>query len=493
MDMIRDKIVKDAKMNSSIQNMFSRGELRKDHPLQRKPGRWSKGDKDGLIVSVLRDEDIDSVKVCEEITPNGVILWLIDGLQRLTTLNEYKNNVFKLGNKIEFPTIKYQKAIRDEDGELVRDEYGCYKYTIEDYDLRNKYYNDLPSELKDAFDSYKIDIIKHLDCNDEEIGYHIRRYNKQKSMNASENAITYMDNIARDIKRISSNRFFKDFGVYTETERLNGTIERVIMESIMCMYYLDDWKKNSKTMGAYLNKNISQNKFIEFNEMLDELQDVLTEEVSDLFNSKNSFIWIATYKEFKRLGLDNKSFNDFLIAFKNGLCETVIDDKTFYEIDKKGSTKDKTIISNKIEYIKAVMNIYFNLEDNEDTNVNTNTDDNDKSGLEESEDSKEILEFVREMIDKDITEEDVSLYEEVLSDLTVNVDNNSALLNRDNHKALIAIVAYSFIKDIDLDNWIVYFFNNNHMYRTSPKDEYNYMVSNLNQYRIDCMFNAVNN
>ena len=86
MELIRDKRVKDAMMNSTIQKMFQRGELRKDHPLQRKPGRWNNGDRDGLVATVLKNEDIDSIKICEQLTENGVILWVVDGLQRLTTL-----------------------------------------------------------------------------------------------------------------------------------------------------------------------------------------------------------------------------------------------------------------------------------------------------------------------------------------------------------------------------------------------------------------------
>ena len=126
MDLVRDKRVKDALMNSTIQNMFSRGQLRKDHPLQRKPGRWNDSDRDGLIATVLKNEDIDSIKVCEQLTPNGVILWVIDGLQRLTTLDLYVNNGFKLGKNLEFPIITYQSAKRDQNGNIIKDEYGNY-------------------------------------------------------------------------------------------------------------------------------------------------------------------------------------------------------------------------------------------------------------------------------------------------------------------------------------------------------------------------------
>ena len=126
MDLIRDKRVKDAIMNATVQNMFARGELRKDHPLQRKPGRWTDSDKSGLIATVLKDEDMDSIKVCEQLTDHGVILWVIDGLQRLTTLNAYQNNSFKLGKSLEFPIVAYQSAKKDAAGAILQDENGKY-------------------------------------------------------------------------------------------------------------------------------------------------------------------------------------------------------------------------------------------------------------------------------------------------------------------------------------------------------------------------------
>lgn len=244
MELVRNKIMKDTYMNSTLQKMFDSGELRKDYPLQRKPDRWNKKDKDGLIAAVIKNEDMDSIKVCEELTSHGMILWVIDGLQRMTTLKGYKNGAFKLGNSIEMPVITYQKVKKDSGNHMVKDEYGGYVYETEEYDLRGKSYIDLPIELKERFNNYKIDVVRHMDCTSEEIGYHIRRYNKQKSMNTSENVVTYLNNIAKDIKRISyDNRFFKDCGTYSETERNDGTIHRIVMESVMCMFHLEHWQK----------------------------------------------------------------------------------------------------------------------------------------------------------------------------------------------------------------------------------------------------------
>lgn len=356
MELVRDKRVKDAYMNSTLQNMFERGELRKDHPLQRKPDQWNKNDKDGLIVTVIRQEDVDSIKLCEQLGSGGVVLWVIDGLQRLTVLNSYKNGAFKIGNQVEMPVVSFQRVRKDGKGRLRKDEYGSYVYETITYDLRGKSYRDLPVELKERFDNYKIDVVKHLDCTDEEIGYHIRRYNKQKSMNASQNAVTYMDNIAGEVKKISMNsRFLKDYGTYSAKERSNGTMERIVMESVMCMFHLDQWRKQSKKMGAFLNEKSSKEEFEKLEKNLCRLEKICTEELNMVFTSKDSFIWFTLFDRFTVLGIEDKKFARFLAAFKAGLYREKINGEAFYEIGRNGSTKDKAVIVKKLAYLETLM------------------------------------------------------------------------------------------------------------------------------------------
>lgn len=362
MDFVRDKRVKDAVMNSTVQNMFARGELRKDHPLQRKPGRWNNNERSGLIATVLKDEDIDSIKVCEQLSDTGVILWVIDGLQRLTTLNSYFNNGFKISRQIELPVITYQSVKKDKSGHIIKDEYDSYIYEKVEFDLRGKYYRDLPDELKEKFNNFKIDVVKHLDCTDEEIGYHIRRYNKQKSMNASENAVTFLDNIAREVKKISlNNRFFKN-DLYRERERNNGTIERIIIESVMCMFHLDQWQKQSKKMGEFLNRNSSKKEFDKLNENLNRLDAIYSDQFADVLSSKDSFIWFTLFDKFTDYGVDDRRFGDFIGEFCNGLSDQEVCGARFSEIDKNKSTKDKSVITKKLEILDFLMKEFLQID-----------------------------------------------------------------------------------------------------------------------------------
>ena len=83
-----------------------------------------------------------------------------------------------------------------------------------------------------------------------------------------------------------------------------------------------------------------------------------------------------------------------------------------------------------------------------------------------------LIEFVQENVNTEITEEDIEQYKDVLDDLTLNVDNSSRLMDKQNIPSLVAIVAYSFKQDIDLDDWIVQYFNENDNYILNQKENY---------------------
>lgn len=466
MELVRDKRIKDAFMNSTIQNMFDRGELRKDHPLQREPDQWSRADQDGLIATVIKDEDIDSIKVCEQLTPQGVILWVIDGLQRLTTLSGYRKGGFAIGRNIEYPIVSYQEVKRDEEGNILKDKYDNYIYETIEYDLRGKRYDDLPPKLKETFDNYKIDVVKHLNCTNEEIGYHIRRYNKQKSMNAAQNAVTYMDNVAKEVKRVSRNSFFKHDG-YSEKERNNGTIDRIVTETVMCMFHFDNWQKQSKKMGAYLNDNSSEEEFDKLDENLNRLELICGDDFNHIFTSKDSFVWFTIFDKFTQLGLEDQKFIEFLTFFSKKLNGD--DPETFYGIDKKSSTKDKNIISKKLSILEKLMLEFFQVkEDN----------------VSESEDETEE-EIITDLLGLEPEEihSDMELYNKSLSDLTDRtIKDGSKLLNEGNRLSLLTMVIYSYKEDKDLEGWMEEYAKKNNTYFVDQRKNFLHMLNDFEKY-----------
>jgi len=468
--LVRDKTKKDTYMCCTLLNMFKRGDLRKDHPLQRKSGRWRTNARDGFIATVIKQEDVDSIKICEQIREDKVILWLIDGIQRLTTLENYKNGIFKLGKTVEFPIVYYQVAKTDSNGEVVTDQNGGLSYDIREFDLRGKAYKDLPVQLKEHFDNFQIDVVKHLDCTDEEVGYHIRRYNRQSTMNANEVGVTYMDDVAKYVKPIAdNNKFFKDFGAYKESEKQNSTIYRIVAESIMAMFYLDDWKKKTEQMSRFLSSHATTLEFNILNDNLNRLQKLVTEDNYVLFNAKNSFIWFALFERFKKYGVEDERFGEFLSCFARELYQKKLpefDNSSFEDIDSQRGTKDKKIIIQKLNILETLLKEFLGVSITDDKYV--------------SDDEIDVLEFVRSNVNPAVTPDDIDDYYSMLD--VYDIDKTSRLLDWQNEPSLISLIAYSFLNDVDLDEWIKDYFKRNHQYITDQKENYIHMKKDLSEY-----------
>lgn len=486
----RDKTKKDEYMLNTLLKMFKRKQLNKNHPLQRKAGQWDREGKSGLVATIIKQEDIDPIKICEQITSNTeFILWLIDGIQRLTTCQEYKEGLFKISEKIEFPYVYYQ-----ENGKVI------------EYDLRKKYYHELPEELKDQFDSYSITVVKHLDCTDAEIAYHIERYNNQKNMNANQKNVLVMPKIAKLIKNISNkHRFFEDNGTYTEKEKNNGVIDRVVSETVMAMFHLDDWKKG-KNMSKYLNTNAAKEEFDSFEFELNRLGEVVNQDtVGKLFNSKNSFLFFTLFHKFVEYGLPDKKFVEFLEVFQSDLYNKPFeeyDNETFKMYDEKRSTKDKKIVVTKIDMLETLMKEFLGIEEENNTyendteteakinqtDVNEEIEENsgdegavsleDNNGEIDYDDA--ILNFIKENITNEVIESDIKFYDDLIQE-SIKITSE---LYKSCQPALIALTAYACVEDkhIEFDEWLKKYVEKDMKFSPSQKVNYTYLKRDFEKY-----------
>ena len=447
----RDKVKKDQMMLGTLLNQFKRGQINKNHPLQRKPDQWSDEAKSGLAATIIKGEDIDSIKICEQIVSSTeFILWLIDGLQRLTVLESFKNNAFEIKKSLEMPIMYYQGV--DENGKV-----GVIKY-----DLRGKKYKDLPDELKEKFDSYPVDIVKHLDCTDEEIAYHIARYNRQTSMNVNQKNILVAWKIAPEIKKLVSNRFFADCGNYNPKEDTKEVFNRIVCESIMTMFHLDNWKK-SKQMSLYLNENATKEEFEVFENELNRLYEITDQDtVGKLFNSKNSFIWFAAFHTFTQFGIEDIKFIDFLKEFQKTLhSKTFVEyeNKSFDTYDDGKGTKDKKVVKAKLNMLEQLMKEYLHITEDKNeitSNIEKTNSEKTENNKNESDtkscESDSTLEFIQNNVSKDVSNEDIEEYQDFM-DSYVNIDSE---LYKQCSMALMALTAYAYKcdRDVELGKWI---------------------------------------
>ena len=253
----------------------------------------------------------------------------------------------------------------------------------------------------------------------------------------------------------------------SKTEPKNGTYEKLICESVMAIYHLNNWKKTPKMMDAYLNDNSNEEEFKTVRQYCDDIEVVCEDNYQDIFVAKNVSVWITVFDKFKKLNIPDKQFVDFLNRFREYLHGIEVDEfKTSWDsLDSKSGTKDKSVVTAKINLLTYLMLDYFKM---------------DSDALENTSETIDILQFVKENVDAEITSEDIEIYYDMLNDY--KLDRNSRLLQWQNEPSLIVLIAWSFKNDIDLDEWIQEYFSRNNMYLVNQKKNYLHMKKDLEAY-----------
>ena len=428
----------------------SEGYITNDADTQRNPA-W-KPIVDGLAVTILTDDYIPPIILAEE--DSGQV-HIVDGGSRTAAFQMIRFGNHKIKSSVENPIIPYKKLVKDENGKT--------KFEDAEFDIRNKTFEQFPKELQKKFDEYQIETVIHEHCNKEKIATYMVRYNTRKNFTANQKQFLYVPKFAEQIRDITKRNFFINNCDIMDGDKENGILERIVTESVMITNYIDKWNKNGKKLATYINDNATEEQFEKLNNNISRLENIVTDNTKSLFNVKDSFIWFTLFERFTKLGLDDNKFAEFLEAFVNGIRNKQVDGKLFDKADETGSTKDKSVILSKLHILETLMYEFLHIN---------------------KEDLKEInlIEFVQENVDTEITEEDVEQYKDVLEDLTLNVDNSSRLMDRQNIPSLVAIVAYSFKHDIDLDDWIVQYFNENDNYILNQKENYLHMKEHLDKF-----------
>lgn len=398
---------------------------------------------DGLVVTILTDDYIPPIILAEEESGRTVI---VDGGSRTTAFKMISKGNYKIKSSVEDPIIKYKKMDKDENGNNV--------WSYAEFDIRNKTFEQFPKELQKKFYEYQVETVIH-ECNAEDAAKYLRRYNVHTGMNANEQMFIYLPKFADTIRRIISKPFFIDYSDFTDNEKDKGMLERVVSESVMCMFHFDKWNKNGKKMATYLNENACIEEFEVFDRNISRLEKIITDETKKLFNSKDTFVWMTLFNKFVKLGMDDSRFVDFLKAFTSGLREKTVDGKLFDTVDETGSTKDKGVIVNKLHILETLMNEYLHVEEIKEVNV---------------------LNFVRENVNSDTTEEDIELYNMMLDDC---VKVGSPIYQPQNIPSLLAMIAYGMKenKDKEVCDWLTEYAKSGTTYMASQKQNYLHMMS----------------
>ena len=407
---------------------------------------------DGLAVTILTDDYIPPIILAEDGSGRTVI---VDGGSRTTAFKMIRYGNYKIKSSVENPIIKYKKMDKDEDGNSV--------WHDAEFDIRNKTYEQFPKELQKKFNEYQVETVIH-ECDMDTINMYFRRYNVHTGMNANQKMFIYIPKFADKIRKITKRNFFLNCSDFSDNEKDKGVLERVIAESVMCIFHFDKWNKNGKKLATYLNENSSEEEFDTLNNNIERLENIVTEDTKTLFNSKDCFIWLTLFNKFTKTGLDDSKFGEFLVAFVGGLRNKFVKGKLFDKVDEVGSTKDKRVIEDKLHILESLMKEYLHIEDAKPLSD---------------------VEFISQNVDIPITDviEDIQLYMDTLDELEEDhIRVGSKLLHNENRQSMLAIVAYAYKNDIDLEEWMEEYDSNNNTYFVDQKKNYLHMVEDVTAY-----------
>lgn len=438
-----------ASINKKIENRT----IRFDHPLQRESDQWSPAMKGNLVSDILQGNPLPEIVFAEQIINGMPVVWDLDGKQRCTNCYSYANDGFKVSKNIRRWEISYIAQIKDENGKPVLDENGFPISEYRTFDIRNKKFSQLPKELQEKFLDYTFKCDQYLNCDSEEIAYHIIRYNEGKSMTKAQKGITRIgEEFAMMVKSISAMPFFREIGGYKLSEAKNGTLERVVVESVMASKYLDDWKKEQEYICEYLKDNATTEDFDNFEDLVTRLESVVTEDVADMFDSKDSFLWFGLFARFAKSGENDEKFIEFMAEFAQSLHSKEVNGTSFDSlcINANGNTrgtKDKNMVIDKMELLEKLMLEYLHI----------NKEERGTGMVVQSVDN-ELRDAVSELLNTDIDNEDIGIYEAIANDTSeVIEDIDFWVISDENRPAFLALISRAMKDDTDdmLKDWLV--------------------------------------
>lgn len=475
------------------------GDINCKYILQRKPFQWSEEEANRYFCRILSSLPVPEIVLCEQKVKELIIAYLIDGLQRLSYAEAFRNNRIKIGSVgAERHLIEYREYSLDENGNRILDDNGFPTYELKVCDVIGKYYKDLPDELKKRFDVFNFNVTKFFNCTDQQIADHLRDYNNHSSMNKEQLGLTKITTVtAGKIKKISEkNMFFKNCCKITTTNETKGKLERVVAEAIMLLFHKDDWKAKLENAYKYVDENATDEEFEQLNSDLNRLELAIGEnnkEVTKLFTPAAIPMWVAVFNEFTKYNIEDSRFVDFLNAYATDLKDRTVDGvsmKTF----KSEQSKKRTTIMGKINLLVTLMKDYLHIEDIEETE-NTYEETTDKKVTEsgnntvkettednvttketepvvtesQSEEDHE-LQFVKEVADPNVEQEDIELYKDFIDDY-LKLDS---CVYKVGMPVLLALMAYACNaeKDEEFSEWLNEMGKQHRTFTDSEKDNY---------------------
>lgn len=276
----------------TLTNKVKRGNIILKHKLQRREGVWNKETKSLLIDSLLKGYIVNPIHTISE----GGKQYVIDGVQRLSTLSSFLNDEFALSKNL--------KPVEIED---------------ESYEIAGKKFSKLDEPVADALNSAQIQVYEITEYTDKDVREMFSRLNSGKPLNTSQKLTPNMSDYMSDaIVDIVSHPFFEK--ALTPAQFKSSVDQAIAMEVLMLCATTEGYeiasfsRKNKEKFIEQHNYDQQDEKVSLIKQALDKLDENFDDEVK-IPKTSLSFIIFAVcrvIKEKKGMAKAMDAIKDFL-------------------------------------------------------------------------------------------------------------------------------------------------------------------------------------
>jgi hypothetical protein len=201
---------------------------------------------------------------------------VLDGKQRLTTLQEYANDGFALPKDMDDVTIT--DVSYDEEKKPI--------ITEKTYKIAGKRFSKLDPELQKTFNKYKIEVKLLAGYSDKQIEEQFYRLNNGCTFTKSQKAnVKAGTRLAGEIESIEKCDFFQNRAVFTKSQRKRGEVKSCILQTMMILsgYDFKNFGANEVLKFAkYFSQNLDEDVVKRTKELYIKLPDMLPNQSDDL-------------------------------------------------------------------------------------------------------------------------------------------------------------------------------------------------------------------
>lgn len=294
------------------------------HKLQRRESVWSNPNKSLLIDSLLRGYIVPPVYTIIE---DG-IQYVIDGVQRLSTLKGFYNDKFSISKKAEPVVIEGTE-----------------------YNIAGLKFSKLDQIVKDELDSSAITVYEITEYTDKDVREMFRRLNSGKPLNTSQKLTPDMsDELSNAIFDIVSLPFFERR--LTPAQLKSSVDQSIALETLMlCSTDKDnDFTSfrgtDKKKFIEFYNDQIDSEKIELIKTAINKLDKSIEEDVK-IPKTSISVLCFASYRVYK----DKKSFEKFALKVNEFL--STYDSNTEYKDKLMNGTNSSESVQARLDYWKA--------------------------------------------------------------------------------------------------------------------------------------------